>query len=655
MKMNKLFTLAVTMLLSTVTVVSCGNKTSSSQAISSEAAKTSEYSSQKDSSTSSSSASSSSEEVINYGTKDAPISALAAVAIMTAAKNDTFVDTPFYIQAYVIDVEDGKYYIADKKDDTDKSFVIENATVATGVNTPVVGSKITVTGYGKRYHNADETGMIYTLTTNGTTSPSIIYSDAAAAVNYGTKDAPLTIAEAKMLCDAAGDNTVSTTPLFVTGYVVSISDKSSYDDYTIWISSTSTGDKEFELYGCKIADDVNTPKAGSKVIATGYYEKYVSTKATTYELTHTTIDGTKINPTIVWSDAEAPAEVNYGSADSPLTVAGAKAIATSTASTEDCYVTGYVSSIKAGTDNKYTIELSDAEDGATTFTFYYGTLDEGIDTPVIGDKIVIKGKLIYFNNYKYEITDGSVIKLTKGTKTYAVTSSIVDSTGAASTNATITGLPTENILPGTSVTFTVTPVTGYAIDSVKYNGTDLAQNTDGSYTFSSNYSNAISIVVIEDTGELKFKLTTSTLANFPTTYPTNGSVETTYTKDQTSVTFVTTMANYGNGIQSRIKNNVATYLYNKDAFPEAISSIEITKNEKWTSTKSTLSVKFSAEPFTTAPTSFDATITSDTTTITCNVENAKYMYIVQTVTGAIYIDEIAITFATADATTTPAE
>jgi hypothetical protein len=653
MKMNKLFTLAVTMLLSTVTVVSCGNKASSSQAISSEAAKTSEPSSKVEDSSSSTS----SEEKINYGTKDAPISALAAVAILTAATNNTFVDTPFYIQAYVIAVEDGKYYIADKKDETDRSFVIENATVATGVNTPVVGSKITVTGYGKRYHNADETGMIYTLTTNGTTSPSIIYSDAAAVVNYGTKDAPLTIAEAKMLCDAAGDNTVSTTPLFVTGYVVSISDKSSYDDYTIWISSTSTGEKEFELYGCKIADDVNTPKAGSKVIATGYYEKYVSTKATTYELTHTTIEGTKINPTIVWSDAEAPAAVNYGSSDSPLTVAGAKAIATSTASTEDCYVTGYVSSITAGTDSKYTIELSDAEDGATTFTFYYGTLDEGIDTPVIGDNIVIKGKLIYFNNYKYEITDGSVIKLTKGTKTYAVTSSIVDSTGVASTNATISGLPTENILPGTSVTFTVTPATGYAVDSVKYNGSDIAQNTDGSYTFSSNYSNAISVVVIEDTGEVKFKLNAGTLGITNTQYASTAT-ELSYTtngktyKFQTEKTSLKSSDN-GDSIQLQKTNG---YIYNTTAFDQNISKVEIVLSADHNNSKSNVNISFSATAYTAKATKYDAqfNLASTSYTVTCTTENAKYICITGT-GGACYISNIIITFATADTTTTPAE
>ncbi len=558
MKVNKLFTLAVTLLLSTVTVVSCGNNNQS---------------------TSQSSASASSQTVESSSSASSASSSASSSAVSSSESSSA-------------------------------------------------------------------------------TSSS---SSSAEVINYGTQDAPLTIAEAKALCDKLGDNKVSTTPLFVKGYVVEISFNSTYSNYEIWLSTTSTGEKEFELYACVIKDGVNTPKVGSQVIATGYYEKYVKDTSTTYELTKTTIDDTKVYPTVTWSDAEAPAPVNYGSADSPISIADAKAIATSTASTEDCYITAFVSSVKVESDGTYTIELSDAEDGAKTFTFYKGSLSEGIDAPVIGDKIVAKGKLIYFNNYKYELTDCSVIKLTKGTKTYAVTASIVDAEGTASTNATVTGLPTENILPGTSVTFTVTPVEGYVVDSVQYNGTDLPQNTDGTYTFSSEYSNSVSITVIEDTGELKFSLTTSTLANFPEAYPSaDNPAEVTYTKDGTTVTFVTTMANYGNGIQSRLKNgggyNKGTYLYNRDALPEAISSIEITPNAKWTSATSALYVKFSATPFTAADeeTVFDATITKETKTVTCNVANAKYVYFIHGVTGAVNIDEITINFATAE-TTTPAE
>lgn len=546
MKSNKLFTLAVTLLLSTATVVSCGNKTSSPS--SNGSSQTVESSS---TSSSSSSAASSSES-------------------------------------------------------------------SSAVSSSEASSSVT---------------------------PS---SSSEEVINYGTQDAPLTIAEAKALCDKLEENTISTAPLFVKGYVKEITYSEQYKNYEIWLSTTSTGEKEFELYACSVSDGVNTPVVGSQVIATGYYEKYVKDTSTTYELTHTKVGDTRIYPTVTWSDAEAPASVNYGSVDSPLSIAAAKEIATSTASTEDCYITAFVSTIKVESDNTYTIELSDAEDGAKSFTFYKGSLAEGINAPVIGDKIVAKGKLVYFNNYKYELTDCSVVKLTKGTKTYAVTTSIVDSEGAASNNATVNGLPTESILPGTSVTFTVTPSEGFTVDSVKYNDTVLPQNTNGSYTFSSGYSNSVSITVIADTGELKFSLTTSTLANFPTKYP-DSATTVTYTNNGSSYKFLTTMANYGEGIQSKIN----LYLYNTDALPENISSIDITANaKKWTSDSSALKVKFSATPFSAKPTEFDATITKTTTTVSCNVENAKYIYFSHEVRGAVYINEITINFATANSSTT---
>ena len=484
-------------------------------------------------------------------------------------------------------------------------------------------------------------------------------SSSAEVINYGTEDAPLTIAEAKALCDKLGENTISTAPLFVKGYVVEITFDTKYSNYEIWLSTTSTGEKEFELYACTIKDGVNTPIVGSQVIATGYYEKYVK-DTTTYELTHTKVDDTRVYPTVIWSDAEAPAPtpVNYGSADSPISVADAKAIATSTESTEDCYITAFVSSVKVESDGTYTFELSDAEDGAKTFTFYNGSLEEGIDAPVIGDKIVAKGKLIYYNNYKYELTDCSVIKLTKGTKTYAVTTSIVDAEGTASTNATVTGLPTENILPGTSVTFTVTPVEGYAVDSVKYNGSAIAQNEDGSYTFSSNYKNEITIVVIEDTGEVSFKLNAGTLGITSTSYP-DAATELSYSTNGNTYKFLTektclkSSSTNGDSIQMQKANG---YIYNTTAFEYAISTVEIVLSGDHTNAKTNVNITFSDSAFTAKATKYDASLNLDSTsyTVTCSKANAKYLCITAT-GGAAYISNIIINFATTAETTTPAE
>ena len=552
MKVNKLFTLAVTLLLSTVTVVSCGNNTSTSSSPSTSAS----------------------------------------------------------------------------------SQAVESSSSASSASSSAVSSS-----------------------ESSSAAPSS--SSSAEVINYGTEDAPLTIAEAKALCDKLGENTISTAPLFVKGYVVEITFDTKYSNYEIWLSTTSTGEKEFELYACVIKDGVNTPIVGSQVIATGYYEKYVKDTTTTYELTHTKVGEIRVYPNVIWSDAEAPAPtpVNYGSADSPISVADAKAIATSTESTEDCYITAFVSSVKVESDGTYTFELSDAEDGAKTFTFYKGSLEEGIDAPVIGDKIVAKGKLIYFNNYKYELTDCSVIKLTKGTKTYAVTTSIVDAEGTASTNATVTGLPTENILPGTSVTLTVTPVEGYVVDSVKYNGSAIAQNEDGSYTFSSNYKNEITIVVIEDTGEVSFKLNAGTLGITSTSYP-DAATELSYSTNGNTYKFLTektclkSSSTNGDSIQMQKANG---YIYNTTVFEYAISTVEIVLSGDHTNEKTNVNITFSDSAFTAKATKSDASLNLASTsyTVTCSKANAKYLCITAT-GGAAYISNIIINFATAE-TTTPAE
>ncbi len=337
----------------------------------------------------------------------------------------------------------------------------------------------------------------------------------SAAVNYGTQDAPLTIAEAKLLCDAAGDNVKSTTALFVTGYVVEISDKSSYDDYTIWISSTSTGEKEFELYACTIEENVVTPIVGSQVIATGYYEKYVGDNSTTYELTHTKIGETRVYPSVVWSDAVKPIipdAQTIGSLEEPKTVADAyTVIAGLTASTYDesyysadkYYVKGIVKSVKLK-DDAYILDIADSATSTDVLNVYSATLATDVTAPKIGDEVIAIGHL---TNYvgKYEMAGDAttyvkpiIEKVTAGTATYAIETSIVDATGATSTNATFTGLPTEAVVANTELSFTVEATTGYRVSSVSFNGTTLVADAEGNYKVTSYLENKIVVTVVED-------------------------------------------------------------------------------------------------------------------------------------------------------------
>ena len=123
-------------------------------------------------------------------------------------------------------------------------------------------------------------------------------------INYGTKEAPLTITQAKALL-ASLKGEMSKQPLFVKGVVsTNKAFDTQYHNGEIWLQSEDGQTaKDFELWSCGIDASLNypgDPKAdelkGYEVIAKGYGKLY---NDTTYELTNTTIDGARVNPTIV--------------------------------------------------------------------------------------------------------------------------------------------------------------------------------------------------------------------------------------------------------------------------------------------------------------------------------------------------------------------
>ena len=127
--------------------------------------------------------------------------------------------------------------------------------------------------------------------------------EAAEVINYGTKEAPLTVAEAKAVLDKTGTNE-SKQPLFVKGIIST--NKAFSDQYhngEVWLQSDDgTVAKAFEAYSCEIDAALNysgDPAAdelkGYEVVVTGYGKIF----GTTYELTNVTKDGVRVNPKIV--------------------------------------------------------------------------------------------------------------------------------------------------------------------------------------------------------------------------------------------------------------------------------------------------------------------------------------------------------------------
>ncbi len=331
-------------------------------------------------------------------------------------------------------------------------------------------------------------------------------SSSEETINYGTKDAPLTIDQAKALCDKLAANTISENVLFVTGYVRTIS-KDSYGKYTIWIGTTAEGtDKEFEVYSAVIDTGVVTPVVGSKITATGYYEKY----NTTYELTYNST--AKVNPTVVYSDAKKEEIVinTIGSLEEPKTVADAYTVIagltksdykTKYYSNDKYYVKGIVTSISVSSE-QYTLDIADSVTSTDKLSVYKASLANNVTAPKIGDDVVVLGHLQNYVGTYEMVGDGdtyvtpSIEKQVTGTTTYSITTSIVDSTGAASENATISELPSEAVLPNTELTFKVTPKDGYRV-SVTFNGDVVIADDSGNYKVTSYFKNEIVVTVTE--------------------------------------------------------------------------------------------------------------------------------------------------------------
>ena len=140
----------------------------------------------------------------------------------------------------------------------------------------------------------------------------------AEKINYGTKDAPLTVAQAKAVLDKTGANE-SEQPLFVKGIIsTNKAFSTQYHNGEVWLQSDDGSvAKAFEAYSCEIdaslqygedpeADDLK----GYEVVVTGYGKIYTSGDNSTYELTNVTKDEKRINPKIISMTREEVAATN---------------------------------------------------------------------------------------------------------------------------------------------------------------------------------------------------------------------------------------------------------------------------------------------------------------------------------------------------------
>ena len=178
-----------------------------------------------------------------------------------------------------------------------KSSDDAKATVdATGRVTAVAQGNATITAY----IDADKNGQVGENEIKDTAAVTV---EAAEVINYGTAEAPLTIAEAKAVLDKTGTDE-SKQPLFVKGIIsTNKAFHATYHNGEVWLQSDDGQTaKAFEAYSCEIDASLNYPNnpaadelKGYEVVVTGYGKIY----GDTYELTNVTRDGARVNPKII--------------------------------------------------------------------------------------------------------------------------------------------------------------------------------------------------------------------------------------------------------------------------------------------------------------------------------------------------------------------
>lgn len=257
-----------------------------------------------------------------------------------------------------------------------------------------------------------------------------------------------------------------------------------------------------------------------------------------------------------------------------------------------------------------------------------------ISTFTSGDKITLG--MVYSPNFKNYYTYFISKDADKSTFTYDVEIGTFE-------NGIVTADKTSGTY-GETVTLTVTPDADYAVDFVKHNDTAVVAE-EGVYSFTIVAGkNVITAGFVSTAAPVTSMTIDSTNCEIATTYP-KSEAETTIVDGRNSVTFkyYNYMLSSSNGIQSKLD----AYLYNTTELYGDIESITINANKNWTSGTSAISIAFATEALTTKPASYAEVVTKTVTTVTCSVENAKYIRIDHTVKGMVAIDSIVINYKTA--------
>ena len=371
------------------------------------------------------------------GTEADPYNVAGVLEYISGLGADTPSPKEVYIKGYAVELTDisasygnATFTMSDNADGTANKFTVYRAA---GLGNQKVtdesfikqGDMVVVCGKVTNYKgNTPETvqGAAYVYSVNGNKG-----GGTTPATTLGTKDAPLTVAQALETIKALADNGTTEQDAYVTGKITKIktadTDIAKYKniDYII-----SDGTNELTVFRGKNVDNTDFTEAGQinvgdEVVVLGKLTKFVKDGNTTPEVAQ----GNYIVKLTKGSGGGS--DSNLGTKDAPLTVAKALEIINALADggeTADAYVKGTISQVTSYNSTYKSITYYISDDGKTTneLQVYSGKGLNGAEFAAkedlsVGDQVVIKGKLKKYvknGNVTPEINQSSeIVTITK--------------------------------------------------------------------------------------------------------------------------------------------------------------------------------------------------------------------------------------------------
>ena len=346
------------------------------------------------------------------GTEADPYNVAGVLEYISGLGADTPSPKEVYIKGYAVELTDisasygnATFTISDNAEGTANKFTVYRAA---GLGNQKVtdesfikqGDIVVICGKVTNYKgNTPETvqGAAYVYSVNGNKG-----GGTTPATTLGTKDAPLTVAQALETIKALADNGTTAQDAYVTGKITKIktadADIAKYKniDYII-----SDGTNELTVFRGKNIDNTDFTAAGQinvgdEVVVIGKLTKFVKDGNTTPEVAQG-------NYIVKLTKGSGGGDSNLGTKDAPLTVAKALEIINALADggeTADAYVKGTISQVTSYNSTYKSITYYISDDGKTTneLQVYSGKGLNGAEFAAkedlsVGDQVVIKGKL----------------------------------------------------------------------------------------------------------------------------------------------------------------------------------------------------------------------------------------------------------------------